>query len=217
MTDQLATLLTETPSLSAVPRLSRRRPTPSRRCTRRPRPTGCASGRSRPGRSTGSPPWAPGPRVDPATCQVVRRWQAQRLGQLPRPAPRAPPGATRPRSSGRASRATGGRSPTGSSTGRSARAANALKTLGVQEGRPGGDLPADDPRGGHRDACLRAHRRGALRGLRRLLRGIAARPDQRRPGGLPDHRRRRLPPRLGAAAQAIRRRGDGRSARASRM
>ena len=43
-----------------------------------------------------------------------------------------------------------------------------LRGAGGREGRPGGDLPADDPRGGDRDAGLRADRRGALGGLRRV-------------------------------------------------
>ena len=38
-----------------------------------------------------------------------------------------------------------------------------------QEGRPRHHLPADDPRGGVRDARLRAHRRDPFGGVRRLL------------------------------------------------
>ena len=60
--------------------------------------------------------------------------KAQRLGQLPRPAPGRPRGATRPRSSGRASPATGAPSRTASSTSRSSKFANVLKTLGVRRG-----------------------------------------------------------------------------------
>ena len=65
--------------------------------------------------------------------------------------------------------------------------------------RPGRDLPADDPRGGGRDAGLRPDRRDAQRGLRRLLRRRAVRPDpgRQRQGG--DHRRRRLPARQAVA------------------
>ena len=47
-----------------------------------------------------------------------------------------------------------------------------------QEGRPRHHLPADDPGGGRRDARLRAHRRGALGGVRRLLAGFARRPHR---------------------------------------
>ena len=43
-------------------------------------------------------------------------------------------------------------------------------------------LHADDPGAGDRDARLRAHRRDALRRLRRLQRRGAARPHQRRAG-----------------------------------
>ena len=57
------------------------------------------------------------------------------------------------------------------------RFANALKELGVQQGRRGRDLPADDPRGRRRDARLRADRRAAQRGLRRLLGRGRARAD----------------------------------------
>ncbi len=86
-------------------------------------------------------------------------------------------------------------------------AANALTRAGRDHGRPGRDLPADDPRGGHLDARLRADRRRALRRVRRVLRRGAALPDRRRPGLPGDHRRRRLPARQGQCAQAGRRRG----------
>ena len=49
-----------------------------------------------------------------------------------------------------------------------------------------------DPRAADRDAGLRAHRRGALGGVRRLLRGVARGPHQRRRVQGADHRRRRL-------------------------
>ena len=55
---------------------------------------------------------------------------------------------------------------------------NALRGLGVQEGRPRHDLHADDPGGRGRDARLRAHRRGALGRVRRLLAGVAGRPHR---------------------------------------
>ena len=79
-------------------------------------------------------------------------------------------------------------------------AANALLELGRGPGRPGRHLPADDPRGGDRDAGLRPDRRHALGGLRRLLRRGAARPDRGRRGQARDHRRRRLPARRGRRA-----------------
>ena len=66
--------------------------------------------------------------------------------------------------------------------------------------RPGGHLPADDPGGGDRDAGLRADRRDAQRGLRRVLGRRAVRPDRRRQRQGRDHRRRRLPARQARAA-----------------
>ena len=53
-------------------------------------------------------------------------------------------------------------------------AANALIELGVADRRPCRDLPADDPRGRRLDARLRADRRPAHGGVRRLLRRRAA-------------------------------------------
>ena len=121
-------------------------------------------------------------RLEAAAREVVRRRQAQRVGQLRRPAhPHAAPqqGGAR---SGRASPATAARSRTGTSTSRSTSSRNVLTLARRAEGRPRGDLPADDPRGGDRDARLRAHRRDPLGGVRRLLARVAARPDQRRAG-----------------------------------
>ena len=73
--------------------------------------------------------------------------------------------------------------------------------------RPGRDLHADDPRGDRRDAGLRADRRPAHRGVRRLLLRRAGHPARRLPGEGRRHLRRRLPPRLGVGAQAGGRRG----------
>ena len=63
------------------------------------------------------------------------------------------------------------RSPTASCTTQVCRFANVLQEARRQEGRPRHDLHADDPRGGLRDARLRAHRRDPFRGVRRLLAG----------------------------------------------
>ena len=73
--------------------------------------------------------------------------------------------------------------------------------------RPGRHLPADDPRGGGRDAGLRPDRRPALGGVRRLLRRRPRVPHRRRRGEGRHHRRRRLPARRAERAQARRRRG----------
>ena len=89
----------------------------------------------------------------------------------------SPPGAaTRRRSSGKASRATAASSPTPTCSARSARFANVLKRPRRRSRRPRRPLHADDSRAGHRHAGLRAHRRDAQRGLRRLQRRGAARP-----------------------------------------
>ncbi len=73
-------------------------------------------------------------RMGPAVRQVVRRRQAQRRLQLPRPARRERASATRSPTTGSASRATRGRSPTPTSSARCSKAANALKELGVETG-----------------------------------------------------------------------------------
>ena len=80
------------------------------------------------------------------------------------------------------------------------RLANALTTLGRQEGRPGHHLPADGRRGRGRHARLRAHRRHPFRGLRRLL---AGQPGQPHPG-LQLASRSSPPTRAGAAAAGCR-------------
>ena len=69
-------------------------------------------------------------------------------------------------------------------------------------GRRGRDLPADDPRGGGGDACLRANRSPPQRRLRRLLAGGGQGADAvlRREGA--DHRRRRPPQGQGRRDQA---------------
>ena len=77
-----------------------------------------------------------------------------------------------------------------------------------QEGRPRRDLHADDRRAAGGDAGLRAHRRGALGDLRRLLAGRDRRPRQRRGVRRADHRRSRLAARQEGPAQRKLRRGD---------
>ena len=90
------------------------------------------------------------------------------------------------------------------------RFANALKDLGVEQGRRGRDLPADDPRGRRRDARLRADRRPAQRRLRRLLGRVGARADGVLRGQGAGHRRRRAPQGQDGADQAAGRRADRR-------
>ena len=111
-----------------------------------------------------------GARLAAAVREVVRRRAAQRRGELRRPARRR-----RQRRPGRAplgrraARTTPATSPTPSCSARSRMAANALEPARRAGRRPRLHLPADGPRGGHRDAGLRAHRRRALGRVRRLL------------------------------------------------
>ena len=78
-----------------------------------------------------------------------------------------------------------------------------------QEGRSRRDLHADDPRAAGRDAGMRAHRRGALGDLRRLLARLDRRPRQRLGVRRDHHRRLRLAPRAEGPAQTQLRHRDG--------
>ena len=78
---------------------------------------------------------------------------------------------------------------------------------GGEEGRPRRHLPADGAGGGGGDAGVRAHRRGALGGVRRLLGRGAARPDERRGREGAAHRGRRLAQGRGGAAEGERAHG----------
>ena len=87
------------------------------------------------------------------------------------------------------------------------RLANAMKGLGVKQGRPRHDLPADGAGGGGGDAGLRADRRDPFGGVRRVL---PRQPGQPHPGlrlGAADHRRRGAARRPQGAAEGERRRG----------
>ena len=161
----------------------------------RPPPTSRASGPSRPSGSAGTP-------------SRPRCWTgATRRSRSGSPTARSTPrttawtGTSRPatatgwRSTSRASRATPATITYAELTTEVKQAANALIELGVKAGRPGRDLPADDPRGRGGDAGLRPDRRAAHRGLRRLLRRRAGHPDPGLRGRGGDHRRRRLPAR----------------------
>ena len=87
------------------------------------------------------------------------------------------------------------------------RLANGLKSLGMQEGRPRHHLHADVDRRRRRDAGVRAHRRDALGGVRRLLGEVAAGAHHRRRRGRGHHRRRADARRQADAAEGDRRRG----------
>ena len=73
---------------------------------------------------------------------------------------------------------------------RSASSPMRCKHLGVEQGRPRDDLPADDSRSRGGDAGLRAHRRDPLGGVRRVLAGFAGRPHRRLRLQAGHHRRR---------------------------
>ena len=77
-----------------------------------------------------------------------------------------------------------------------------------QEGRSGHDLPADDSRGGLRDARLRAHRRDPFGRVRRLLARGHRRPHRGRQIRRRHHRGRGSARRPEGSAQGQRRRGD---------
>ena len=148
-------------------------------------------------------------RLQPALLRVVRRRQAQRLRELPRPARRG--GARRPR---RLPLARGGGGGARRHLRRASRRRSALRQrparLRDREGRRGRDLPADDPRGRRRDAGLRPDRRPPQRRLRRLLARVGARADGVLRGEGAGHRRRRPPQGKDGADQAGGRRADGR-------
>ena len=83
------------------------------------------------------------------------------------------------------------------------RFANVLKRNRLQEGRPRHHLHADDSRGGHRHARLRAHRRVALGGLRRIQRESRSRIASADCGAsIGHHRGRRLSARPDRAAES---------------
>ena len=150
-------------------------------------------------------------RLQPALLPVVRRRQAERLVQLPRPPRRG-----RQRRPGRLPLARrGGRGARGHLR-RPAPRRPAARQRPARPRRRGRrrrrHLPADDPRGRRGDARLRADRRPAQRRLRRLLarRGQGADAVLRREGA--DHRRRRPPQGQDGRDQAGGRRLPGRGA-----
>ena len=138
--------------------------------------------------------------------KMVRGRRAERLGELHRPAPEGP------RRPGR--HHLGRRRPEPGQEGHLSRAARAcLPARQRDEGarrearRPRHDLHADDSRGRLRDARLHADRRGAFRGVRRLLAGFAGEPHRGLPLRFRHHRGRRNPRRQAGAAQGEHRQG----------
>ena len=140
-------------------------------------------------------------RLRGAVLQVVHRRQAERLLQLPRPPRRGRP--RRPRRLPLARRGgRGARRHLRRPAPRRPAAGQRAQGPRHRPGRRGRDLPADDPRGRRRDARLRADRRAAQRGLRRLLAGLGEGADGVLRGQGADHRRRRAPQGQDGAGQA---------------
>ena len=198
---RLATLLDETarvPADRGVPR-RRRTPGPSRSIVEAAaRPRGVLGVLGTPARvvpalghacSEWKPPhaqWFVGGKLNASVNCVDRHVRRRR-------------GATRRRSSGRASPATAARSPTGTCTARSTSSPTCSSGLGVKKGdRVAIYMPMIPEVAIAMLACARIGAR-ALGGLRRLLRRGAVGAHQRRRRQGADHRRRRLPPRPGRA------------------
>ena len=183
----------------------RRRPLHLRGGRARPRGlVGELGGEARLGRAL-----EPGARVERALGEVVRRRQAERLAQLPRPPRRRR--ARRPRRlslGGRGRRAAHDhlRGPARDDEAVRQRAEGTRR----RARRPRRDLPADGPRGRRGDARLRADRRAPFRRLRRLLGGGGQGPHQRLRGEGAGHGRLLAASRKAAADEGVDRRGPGR-------
>ena len=151
-----------------------------------------------------SPAESPG--METAPREMVRRRQAKRLLQL-----RGPPSAKRtpisPPSCGKPKTARPSSSPLPSCTNASARFANVLESLGVKPGDCIAIYMPMIPELAIAMLAMRAHRRRAFRGFRRVQRHGAGRPHRRRKSQGADHRRRRIPPRKNRSAQGNRRCG----------
>ena len=120
------------------------------------------------------------PRVGPAVRQVVRRRQAQRLPQLPRPPRRGRAAATRSRTTGRASPATPAPSPTPTCTPRCSASPTCSRASASRKGdRVCIYMPMIPELPVAMLACARIGAR-PLGGLRRLHPRLAHRPHQRR-------------------------------------
>ena len=153
----------------------------------------------------------PDPRLAAAACEVVRRRYDQRERQLPRSTcARATPQQGGADLGRRARRSPHAHVLRAVSSGVDVRKCPQIAWRSKRRSR--GDLPAAHSRARHLDACMRANRRRAQRGVRRLQRRVAARSHQRL--GLPsvDHRRWQPSTRTDRAAQAGGRRSSGRDA-----
>ena len=147
-------------------------------------------------------------RVERAVLQVVPRRRAERLLQLPRPAPEDAARQGRDHLRGRRRQGDEGHLQGALSPRLPVR--QRPQVARRQDGRPRARLHADVDRGGGGDAGLRAHRRDALGGVRRLLRQEPAGAHHRRRRHRGDH----APTASSAAAR--RSRSSPRSTRPSR-
>ncbi len=175
----------------------------------RRRPRGLVAAPGEASCSTGSRSRARGSTSPTRPSTMVRRRQAQRLGQLPRPPRRG-----RQRRARRLPLARRGGRGARRHLRRAARRHPALRQRAQgprrRQGRRGRHLPADDPRGRRRDAGLRPDRRPPQRRLRRLLGRGGAGADGVLRGEGAGHRRRRPAQGQDGADQAAGRRADGR-------
>ncbi len=166
------------------------------------------SGRSRPTGSSWAERWDTV--LDdsrPPVLQVVHGRQAQRGVQLRRPPRRGGPRGQGRDPLGRRARGRHPRHHLCAAQGRGVAGGQRADRAGRRGRRPGRDLHADDPRGDRRDAGLRADRRPAHGGVRRLLRRRAGLADR----GLPGEGSSSPP--TAATAAAPRRRSSRRSTR----
>ena len=205
---EIAALLTEDRSFPPPAEFRAQATFPIPRSTTRPRAIPKPSGQDFASRARMVDAVDACPRLAAAARQVVRRRQDQRERQLSRSAsaPR-PPQQGRDRLGRRAGRSPHADLLRPASRGLPVRERPQVARRVARRSRR--DLPAADSRAGDRDAGLRAHWRGALGRVRRILRRIAARSHQRRRCEAARHRRRRVSPRRRRAAQA----GGRRSAR----
>ena len=150
-----------------------------------------------------------GARVRPnrARGEMVSRWQTQRVGQLSGSAPdRRPAQQGGHHLAGRAGRGCA-RLHLPDAPRRGLPVCQCAQEEGRQEGRPGGHLPADDPRTGHLAVGLRPPRCGPFGCLRRFFRHRPAEPHRGLSRQGAHHRGRGTPCRQADPAQAQCRRG----------
>ena len=169
---------------------------------------GAAGARARLGPGVGHDP-----RVGAAVREVVRRRQAQRLVQLPRPSRRRRPRRPGRVPLGRRARRHAARSPTASCSTRRAASPTRCASLGVEKGDRVAIYMGMVPETRRRDARVRAHRRRRTRSCSAASPRSRCRTASTTPQAQgARHRRRRVAARRGRRAQGHRRRGARRHA-----